>query len=76
MSSFDLMFQNYLMVLGSAITVPFLLSEFFCMDRDKVAVSELIGTTFFCNWAVHSTPDNAWNKVVIYFSELNRVLVS
>ncbi|XP_053374344.1 solute carrier family 23 member 1-like [Mercenaria mercenaria] len=40
-------FQHCLLVFGSSIPVPLLLSELFCMDRDKVAVSELIGTTFF-----------------------------
>ncbi|XP_052813312.1 solute carrier family 23 member 1-like [Mya arenaria] len=40
-------FQHYLTAVGALISVPILLSSHFCMDRDKVGLSELIGTIFF-----------------------------
>lgn len=40
-------FQHYLTAVGAIISVPILLSEFFCMDKDTVGISELIGTIFF-----------------------------
>ncbi|KAL4225860.1 hypothetical protein ACF0H5_013849 [Mactra antiquata] len=40
-------FQHYLTAVGAMISVPILLSEFFCMDNDVVGKSELIGTIFF-----------------------------
>lgn len=40
-------FQHYLTAFGSTITVPLVLYEAFCMDRDTVGLSELISTIFF-----------------------------
>ncbi|WAQ95015.1 S23A1-like protein [Mya arenaria] len=40
-------FQHNLTAVGALISVPILLSSHFCMDRDKVGLSELIGTIFF-----------------------------
>lgn len=40
-------FQHYLTAFGSTITVPLVLYESFCMDRDTVGLSELISTIFF-----------------------------
>ncbi|XP_060583751.1 solute carrier family 23 member 1-like isoform X1 [Ruditapes philippinarum] len=40
-------FQHYLTAFGSTITVPLVLYRSFCMDEDKVGLSELISTIFF-----------------------------
>ena len=42
-----LYFQHYLTAFGSTITVPLVLYESFCMDKDIVGLSELISTIFF-----------------------------
>lgn len=40
-------FQQYLTAFGSTVTVPLVLYKSFCMDEDKVGLSELISTIFF-----------------------------
>ncbi|XP_053373096.1 solute carrier family 23 member 1-like isoform X2 [Mercenaria mercenaria] len=40
-------FQHYLTAFGSTISVPLVLCQSFCMDEDKVGLSELISTVFF-----------------------------
>ena len=45
-------FQHYLTALGAIISVPFILSPYFCVDEDSVGLSELIGTIFFVSGVV------------------------
>lgn len=40
-------FQHYLTAVGGIISIPLVLAEFFCMDKDTLGVSELIGTIVF-----------------------------
>ena len=38
--------QHFLAAAGPTLSVPFILSQNFCMDTDTVGLSELIGTIF------------------------------
>ncbi|XP_033127375.1 solute carrier family 23 member 2-like [Anneissia japonica] len=45
--TFFLAFQHFLTMFGSTLAVPLVLFSAFCLERDLVAQSEVIGTTFF-----------------------------
>ncbi|KAL4233253.1 hypothetical protein ACF0H5_007937 [Mactra antiquata] len=40
-------FQHYLTAVGGIISIPMILSEYFCMDKDVLGISELMGTFLF-----------------------------
>ncbi|XP_045182216.2 solute carrier family 23 member 2-like [Mercenaria mercenaria] len=40
-------FQHYLTAIGGIISIPLVLAEYFCMDKDTLGVSEVIGTIIF-----------------------------
>ncbi|OWF56540.1 solute carrier family 23 member 1-like [Mizuhopecten yessoensis] len=42
-------FQHYLTAFGGIVTVPLILNGVFCIAEDRVGLSELIGTIFFCS---------------------------
>ncbi|XP_053399261.1 solute carrier family 23 member 1-like [Mercenaria mercenaria] len=45
-------FQHFLTASGSLISLPILLSKFYCMDNDYNALSEIISTVFFVSGIV------------------------
>ncbi|XP_071961147.1 solute carrier family 23 member 1-like isoform X2 [Antedon mediterranea] len=50
--TFFLAFQHFLTMFGSTLAVPLVLFPAFCLERDLVAQSEIIGTTFFVSGLV------------------------
>ncbi|XP_033762509.1 solute carrier family 23 member 1-like isoform X2 [Pecten maximus] len=42
-------FQHYLTAFGGILSVPLILYRVFCIGEDRVGLSEVIGTIFFCS---------------------------
>ncbi|XP_060606902.1 solute carrier family 23 member 2-like [Ruditapes philippinarum] len=40
-------FQHYLTAIGGIISIPLVLAQYFCMDKDTLGISEVIGTIIF-----------------------------